>query len=196
MLWSACSCSGLISIGRRKVYCWCIEPSENNHIVGRRLENDRSRDWGYRWEHRRKAQAFQRARLACTKVWIVFTFHSYANMALIEIASIWNSVFFSIWSNALFTSNTSSLSIEKIAEPVNRKDKFGGLHFFNPVPLMKLLEVIRIPTTSNESYKALIDFGKSIGKTTVVCKVCQRSVSFGLFSLEKTFFVTRTRLVS
>ena len=68
-------------------------------------------------------------------------------------------------------SNTSSLSIEEIAKPVVRKDKFGGLHFFNPVPVMKLLEVIRIPTTSDATFNALLEFGKSIGKTTVSCKV-------------------------
>lgn len=43
--------------------------------------------------------------------------------------------------DTIFTSNTSSLPIGEIAEPVTRKDKFGGLHFFNPVPVMKLLEV-------------------------------------------------------
>jgi len=41
----------------------------------------------------------------------------------------------------IFTSNTSSLPIFDIAQPCSRKDKFGGLHFFNPVPVMKLLEV-------------------------------------------------------
>ncbi len=64
------------------------------------------------------------------------------------------------------------MSIEEIAKPVVRKDKFGGLHFFNPVPVMKLLEVIRIPTTSNVTFNTLLEFGKSIGKTTVSCKVC------------------------
>lgn len=77
-------------------------------------------------------------------------------------------------SRALFASNTSSLSIEKIAEPVSRKDKFGGLHFFNPVPMMKLVEVIRTPATSDATFQALIEFGKSIGKTTVECKVILR----------------------
>lgn len=76
-----------------------------------------------------------------------------------------------ILSGAIFASNTSSLSIEEIAQPVVRKDKFGGLHFFNPVPVMKLLEVVRIPTTSDATFNALLEFGKSIGKTTVQCKV-------------------------
>lgn len=70
----------------------------------------------------------------------------------------------------LFASNTSSLSIGEIASVVNRKDRFGGLHFFNPVPVMKLLEVVRIPEQSEETYKAFMAWGKSIGKTCVTCK--------------------------
>ncbi|KAH9492794.1 hypothetical protein Btru_024730 [Bulinus truncatus] len=70
----------------------------------------------------------------------------------------------------LFASNTSSIPIKDIASVTSRKDKFGGLHFFNPVPLMKLLEVIRIPETSDETYNLLDNFGKALGKTTVQCK--------------------------
>ena len=47
----------------------------------------------------------------------------------------------SSFQDVIFTSNTSSLSIAEIAEVTSRKDRFGGLHFFNPVPVMKLLEV-------------------------------------------------------
>ncbi|XP_060522910.1 hydroxyacyl-coenzyme A dehydrogenase, mitochondrial-like [Cylas formicarius] len=70
----------------------------------------------------------------------------------------------------LFASNTSSLSIGEIAAVTNRKDRFGGLHFFNPVAVMKLLEVIRIPETSDETYEALMAWGKAIGKVCVTCK--------------------------
>ncbi|KAH1016275.1 hypothetical protein HUJ04_007524 [Dendroctonus ponderosae] len=70
----------------------------------------------------------------------------------------------------LFASNTSSLSIGEIASVVKRKDKFGGLHFFNPVPVMKLLEVVRIPEQSEETYQAFMAWGKSIGKSCVTCK--------------------------
>lgn len=72
--------------------------------------------------------------------------------------------------HTIFASNTSSLPIKEIAQPVNRKDRFGGLHFFNPVPVMKLLEVIRTENTSDETYKAMLEFGKTIGKVTVECK--------------------------
>lgn len=70
----------------------------------------------------------------------------------------------------IFTSNTSSLPIKEIASVVTRKDQFGGLHFFNPVPVMKLLEVVKTDETSQATFDSLIEFGKSIGKTTVVCK--------------------------
>lgn len=72
--------------------------------------------------------------------------------------------------STLFASNTSSLSITEIASSTERKDRFGGLHFFNPVPVMKLLEVIRTEETSDETYKKMMDFGKQLGKTTITCK--------------------------
>jgi len=70
----------------------------------------------------------------------------------------------------LFASNTSSIPIKEIAEGTSRKDRFGGLHFFSPVPLMRLLEVIRIPETSDATYQAMDSWGKAIGKVTVSCK--------------------------
>lgn len=70
----------------------------------------------------------------------------------------------------IFSSNTSSIPIGEIAELTKRKDRFGGLHFFSPVPIMKLLEVIRIDATSEETYQAIDAWGKSIGKVTVTCK--------------------------
>lgn len=70
----------------------------------------------------------------------------------------------------IFASNTSSLSITEIASVTNRRDRFGGLHFFNPVPVMKLLEVIRTPETTDETYQALMDWGKIIGKVCITAK--------------------------
>eukprot|EP01147_Barroeca_monosierra_P003869 gene3869-6361_t len=57
--------------------------------------------------------------------------------------------------HTLFASNTSSLSIGKIAEAITRRDKMGGLHFFNPVPVMKLVEVIRTLETSDDTFATL-----------------------------------------
>jgi len=70
----------------------------------------------------------------------------------------------------IFASNTSSLPIKEIASATNRLDRFGGLHFFNPVPVMKLLEVVRIPETSDETANAMLDWGKAMKKVTVNCK--------------------------
>ncbi|XP_029198806.2 hydroxyacyl-coenzyme A dehydrogenase, mitochondrial-like [Acropora muricata] len=73
-------------------------------------------------------------------------------------------------SHAIFASNTSSLPIGEIASVTNRKDRFGGLHFFNPVPLMKLVEVIRISETTDETFDALFQFSKELGKVPVACR--------------------------
>lgn len=70
----------------------------------------------------------------------------------------------------IFASNTSSLGIGEIASVTKRQDRFGGLHFFNPVPVMKLLEVVRTPETSDETYQAMMEWGKSLGKVCISCK--------------------------
>ncbi|XP_059197528.1 hydroxyacyl-coenzyme A dehydrogenase, mitochondrial [Centropristis striata] len=72
--------------------------------------------------------------------------------------------------HTIFASNTSSLSVTDIASSTNRLDRFGGLHFFNPVPMMKLVEVIATSATSQETFDSLVNFSKKIGKTTVSCK--------------------------
>ncbi|XP_045774704.1 hydroxyacyl-coenzyme A dehydrogenase, mitochondrial-like [Maniola jurtina] len=72
--------------------------------------------------------------------------------------------------HTILASNTSSLSINDIASVVKRKDKFGGLHFFNPVPVMRLLEVVRGAETSDATYKTMMEWGKSVGKTCITCK--------------------------
>ena len=69
--------------------------------------------------------------------------------------------------HTIFASNTSSLCITELAARTKRPDRFGGLHFFNPVPLMKLVEVVRGLTTSDETYTALMAFSRSIGKEPV-----------------------------
>lgn len=73
--------------------------------------------------------------------------------------------------HTIFASNTSSLSVSEIAEATSRKDRFGGLHFFSPVPMMKLVEVVRIEDTSDSTFNALMEYGEKVGKTPVACKV-------------------------
>lgn len=70
----------------------------------------------------------------------------------------------------IFASNTSSLSITSMASATGRPDRFVGLHFFNPVPLMPLVEVVRTATTSAESFDRALAFGRSLGKEAVAAK--------------------------
>jgi 3-hydroxybutyryl-CoA dehydrogenase len=72
-----------------------------------------------------------------------------------------------VGSHCLMASNTSSLCITELAAGTGRPDRFGGLHFFNPVPLMKLVEVIRALTTSEETYQALFAFAQAVGKEPI-----------------------------
>lgn len=71
--------------------------------------------------------------------------------------------------NVIFASNTSSISIADIASVTSRKDRFGGLHFFNPAPVMKLLEIVKTKELSDETLEALKLFGKKMGKVCVEC---------------------------
>jgi len=70
--------------------------------------------------------------------------------------------------HCLFFSNTSGLSLTEMAAITKRPDKFIGTHFFNPVPVMRLLEVIKAYETSEETLQVALDWGKKIGKKTIV----------------------------
>ena len=72
-----------------------------------------------------------------------------------------------VGAHTIFLSNTSSLCITELAASTKRPDRFGGLHFFNPVPIMKLVEVIRALTTSDETYQAVFAFAQSLGKEPI-----------------------------
>ena len=70
----------------------------------------------------------------------------------------------------ILSSNTSSMSITEIASATNRPDKVCGMHFFNPVPLMRLVEIIRGYFTSDETVAAATELAKKMGKVTVEVK--------------------------
>ena len=70
----------------------------------------------------------------------------------------------------IFASNTSSLTLTQLAASTKRPDRFVGLHFFNPVPVMKLVEVVRTILTSDEAYDAAFAFARSLGKEPIACK--------------------------
>ena len=71
---------------------------------------------------------------------------------------------------AIFASNTSSLTIAAMAAATRRPDRFVGLHFFNPVPVMKLVEVVRSIATSPDVFRAAFAFAGSLGKEPVEAK--------------------------
>ena len=70
----------------------------------------------------------------------------------------------------VFASNTSSLTIAAMAAATTRADRFVGLHFFNPVPLMQLVEVVRTVTTSSETFEQAMQFARSLKKEPIAAK--------------------------
>ncbi len=70
----------------------------------------------------------------------------------------------------IFASNTSSLTITDMAAATDRPDRVIGLHFFNPVPVMKLVEVVRTIVTSQETFDTVSDFAKRVGKIPIAAK--------------------------
>jgi 3-hydroxybutyryl-CoA dehydrogenase len=72
-----------------------------------------------------------------------------------------------VGNETIVCSNTSSLCITELAATTKRPDRFAGLHFFNPVPLMKLVEVIRGLSTSDTAYETVFDFARSLGKEPI-----------------------------
>jgi 3-hydroxybutyryl-CoA dehydrogenase len=71
---------------------------------------------------------------------------------------------------AIFATNTSSLSVTELAKTTKRPEKCVGLHFFNPVPIMKLVEVVRTPFTSHEAFQTAWELAKTLGKTPIQAK--------------------------
>jgi len=84
--------------------------------------------------------------------------------------SLWSELNRIAQPDAIFASNTSSLTIIAMATASGRPDRMLGLHFFNPVPLMKLVEVVRTITTSEETEQRALDFVKALGKEPIRAK--------------------------
>ena len=72
--------------------------------------------------------------------------------------------------DAIFASNTSSLTITELSMATARPGQFVGLHFFNPVPLMKLVEVVRTILTSDASFARAFEFARTLGKEPIACR--------------------------
>ena len=69
--------------------------------------------------------------------------------------------------DAIFATNTSSISVTELMSATKRPERFIGLHFFNPVPMMKLVEVVKTIATAPEVYDAAVEFGTKLGKVPV-----------------------------
>ena len=94
--------------------------------------------------------------------------------------------------HTLFASNTSSLSVSAIAKEISMPERVAGLHFFNPAPVMKLVEVVKADTTSDITVSKLIELTKAFGKTPVVCK---DSPGFIVNRVARPFYIESLRLV-
>lgn len=81
--------------------------------------------------------------------------------------SVWSQVDEAAPDHTIFGSNTSSISITKLAALTSRPEKFIGMHFFNPVPVMKLVEIVRGLETDDETYKVVEETSKKLNKAPV-----------------------------
>jgi 3-hydroxybutyryl-CoA dehydrogenase len=82
----------------------------------------------------------------------------------------WAALTASADAQAIFATNTSSISITSLATATDRPDRFLGLHFFSPVPVMRLLEIIRGLETGDEAHQACREFASELGKTVIESK--------------------------
>ena len=103
--------------------------------------------------------------LASTQVIIEAIFEDYD-----EKGALFNKLESVVDKNTLILTNTSSLSVEQLSRGIKHKDRFCGLHFFYPVMLINLIEIIRCAHTSSEVVKFLLDFCKDIGKQAIIVR--------------------------
>ena len=92
----------------------------------------------------------------------------------------------------IFASNTSSLSVSRIAEGLPHPNRVAGLHFFNPAPLMKLVEVVKAEQTSEEVIHQLVQLTKILGKQPVVCT---DAPGFIVNRVARPYYIESLRLV-
>ena len=94
--------------------------------------------------------------------------------AIVEILEAKNTLFRTLDplcpQHTIFATNTSSLTVTDMAAAVNRSDRVVGLHFFNPVPVMKLVEVVRTIATSDEAFQRAFAFAGALGKEPITAK--------------------------
>ena len=94
-------------------------------------------------------------------------------------------------SETIFASNTSSLSITELADKINNPQRVIGLHFFNPAPLMKLVEVVNTKYTDRQTTESILQICKTFKKTAVVCK---DSPGFIVNRVARPFYIESLRI--
>jgi 3-hydroxybutyryl-CoA dehydrogenase len=94
--------------------------------------------------------------------------------------------------DSIFATNTSSLSVTKIAEETRIPNRIAGMHFFNPAPLMKLVEVVRTPFTSEDLIGSITTLATRMGKTAVICT---DSPGFIVNHVARPYYIESLRLV-
>jgi 3-hydroxybutyryl-CoA dehydrogenase len=95
-------------------------------------------------------------------------------------------------SKTIYATNTSSLSVSEIASRVSHPQRMAGMHFFNPAPLMKLVEVVRAEKTSDDVVETIVAVVNRMGKTPVVCK---DSPGFIVNRVARPFYIESLRLI-
>lgn len=93
----------------------------------------------------------------------------------------------------IFATNTSSISVTDLAAGIDHPERVAGMHFFNPAPIMKLVEVITTPETHPEAGKALYELAGQMGKTAVFCK---DAPGFIVNRVARTYYLEAMKLVS
>lgn len=95
-------------------------------------------------------------------------------------------------SETIFATNTSSLSVTKIAAGIKNPERVIGMHFFNPAPIMKLVEIITAPTTNLTVLEMVVDVTKKMGKIPVICK---DSPGFIVNRVARPYYIEALRLL-
>jgi 3-hydroxybutyryl-CoA dehydrogenase len=116
--------------------------------------------------------------------------------AIIEIPEVkielFNQLAASNSAHTIFATNTSSLSISQIAEGIVNPERVVGMHFFNPAPVMKLVEVVKGIHTSNETIQSIFSLAKQLQKTPVLCK---DSPGFIVNHVARPYYLESLRLI-
>lgn len=95
-------------------------------------------------------------------------------------------------SQSIFASNTSSLSVNSIATAIKNPERVIGMHFFNPAPVMKLVEIVKTKYTNERTTQTIIDLAGQMGKTPVICK---DSPGFIVNRVARPYYIESLRLV-